>query len=165
VPIPETDAILAAPGLTLTERTARTNPKVVVSSIPDRKFDAKISEFSTSADPVSRTYQVTLIFVPPADVSVLPGMTGHVSITTSGVKDGSAGVRIPASAVASDDAGKSFVWIVGADMKVKRREITLGEMTGDRVQIKSGLSSGERVALSGIHYLRDGLLVREWQPK
>ncbi len=92
-------------------------------------------------------------------------MTGHVEVSTSAVNDGSSGVRIPASSVASDDDGKSFVWLVGADMKVQKRAVTMGEMTGDQVQIKSGLSSGERIALSGIHYLRDGLLVREWQPK
>ncbi len=165
VAVPETDAILAAPGLTLAERTERVNPQVVVSSIPDRKFEAKISEFSTTADPVSRTYEVTLIFEGPKDVSILPGMTGHVSVTTNTGRDGSSGVRIPVSSVASDDASNSFVWIVLADMRVKRRSVTLGEMTGDRVQIKSGLASGERIALSGIHYLRDGLLVREWQPK
>ncbi|MEE2885926.1 MAG: efflux RND transporter periplasmic adaptor subunit [Planctomycetota bacterium] len=165
VAVPETDAILAEPKLTLAERSARVNAKVVVSSIPDRKFDAKISEFSTTADPVSRTYEATLIFAPPQDVSVLSGMTGHVEVKTDAVKDGSSGVRIPAAAVAGDDTGKSCVWVVGADMKVKRRTVTLGEMTSDRVQIKSGLQSGERIALSGIHYLREGQLVREWQPK
>jgi RND family efflux transporter MFP subunit len=146
IAVPESDAVLAEPGLTIEQRTARI-------------------KFSTTADPDTRTFEATLKFTPPTDVSILPGMTGHVVVTTDMLKDGSSGLRIPASAVASDDAGKSFVWVVGADMKVAKRPVSLGEMTGDQVQIKDGLATGERIALSGIHYLRDGLLVREWQSK
>jgi hypothetical protein len=54
-------------------------------------------------------------------------------------------VAIPRSAVAAD--GYALVW---ADNKATLRQITLGsDLDGDRIEVVSGLSAGEKIARNG----------------
>jgi multidrug efflux pump subunit AcrA (membrane-fusion protein) len=46
-------------------------------------------------------------------------------------------------------------------MKVSRAPVTLGEVFGDRVQIKDGVQEGDKVAVSGVTQLQEGTEVRE----
>jgi hypothetical protein len=39
----------------------------------------------------------------------------------------------------------------------------MGELTGDEIEIKSGLRPGEVIAVSGIHQLRDGMPVLRYE--
>jgi len=164
VTIPEADAVRTVPRLTLEERTARVKPVVIVTSLPDRSFPAHIVEFSTTADPVTRTFGATLRFDPPNDVSIKPGMTATVRIhvpADSPVGVAAKSVSIPASAALTDDTGQAFVWVVDPKaMTVKRTPVQLGNLSGSRVYVTSGLAPGQQIAISGIHQLRDGMLVR-----
>lgn len=165
VSVPETDAVLAEPGLTLIERNKRLDAKVIVSALPDREFDANISEFSTTADPVTHTYSVTLVFETPADVSVLAGMTAHVSVDRGGRGKAATSFRLPVQVVAGDSEKEPYVWVIQEDMTAARRSVTVGEMSGSMIQVLTGLELGDRVALTGVHHLREGLSVREWEAK
>lgn len=161
--IPERDWAKARPGLTLAQRTANAKPMVVISSIPDRKFPATLTEAATTADPDTRTYQATLAFENPKNVNIHPGMTAKVVVTLP--DDGAKTARtisLPASAVLSDDKGAAFVWKVDpASMTVQQTPVVMGELSGMQVGIESGLSNGDLVAISGVHKLRDGMLVRK----
>jgi multidrug efflux system membrane fusion protein len=71
------------------------------------------------------------------------------------------GISIPASAAITDETGDAFVWLVDPNaMTVKRTPVKLGSLSGERVFVKSGLKSGQQIAISGVHHLRDGMLVR-----
>ena len=160
VNVPEGDAALARPGLEPAERTAAVKPRVVVTSLPDRSFPARITEFSTAADPVTRTFKVTLAFENPPDANILPGMTAKVVITPrgSGVHPGQQ--LIPSSAVLSDEGGAAFVWIVDpSTMRVRQAPVEIGDLTGSEVEVRSGLSDGDLIAISGVHSLREGMQV------
>lgn len=160
VNIPEGDAALATPGLELEERTAALKPRVVITSLPDRSFAARIKEFSTTADPVTRTFKVTLAFENPADANILPGMTAKVVITPrpSGVRPGQQ--MIPSSAVLADEGGAAFVWIVDpSTMRAQRAPVEVGDLSASEVEIRSGLSDGDLIAISGVHSLREGMQV------
>jgi RND family efflux transporter MFP subunit len=164
VTIPEADAVTSNKGLTLEQRTARVKPVVIVTSLPDRSFPAQITEYSTTADPVTRTFSATARFDPPEDVSIRPGMTATVRIhVPPDVRNavGMSGISIPASAALTDETGHAFVWLVEpGSMTVKRTPVELGSLSGDRVFVSSGLASGQQIAISGVHHLRDGMLVR-----
>jgi multidrug efflux pump subunit AcrA (membrane-fusion protein) len=72
-----------------------------------------------------------------------------------------AGVRIPSEAVFSPTEGEARVWIVApASMSVSSRQVTIGPLSGDDITITSGLKAGEMIAISGVHYLREGMKVR-----
>ena len=161
VNVPERDAALAVPGLTLEERTARTNPVVQISAVSDRQFPARITEFSTTADPVTRTFAATFAFDPPSDVQIRSGMTAKVILTVPGSGD-EAPTRftVPANAVAADEDNDPYVWKVDeSTMRVSRVQVAVGDLAGADVEILRGLSSGDVIAISGVHNLREGTLV------
>lgn len=162
VAIPERDAARMTPGLTLEERTRRARPTVSVSSIPDAEFPARLTEFTTEADPVTRTFSATLVFDAPDDTSVLPGMTANVRIHVA-AGSGSTASRIPARAALGDDAGGASVWVVDPEsMQARRRAVTLGELSGEDVEVRDGLRDGDWVVVSGVHQLREGMPVRRY---
>ena len=137
---------------------------MIVTALPDRSFPAEITEFNTTADPVTRTFRVTLRFDPPDDVNIKPGMTATVRIHIQPdlqIVAGQSSISIPASAAITDETGEAFVWLVEpGSMTVKRNPVELGRLSGNRVFVSSGLTSGQQIAISGVHHLRDGMLVR-----
>ena len=55
--------------------------------------------------------------------------------------------------------GQDSVVYVVSDAKAQRRVVTVGSASGDSVEIVSGLSAGEKVAVSGLFSLSDGQAV------
>ena len=162
--VPERDIAGSKPGLTLGERNARLKSMVAITSFPGRTFPARIKEFSTTADPDTRTFKATFAFDTPRDVMVLSGMTAKVILSSKGKERPSGLYQIPANAVLADDAGQPFVWIVNpATMQIRRTPVQIGELLEANVEIQSGLSRGDWVAVSGVHQLREGLTVRQLQ--
>jgi RND family efflux transporter MFP subunit len=146
------------------ELTRRINPRVEIASRRGRLFPAYIKEASNSADPVTRTYEVTFGFQSPTDVNVSPGMTGKiiVDLYTENREEGAAPVSVPINAVAADEEGNPYVWVVDpATMRVAKRAVEPGELSGSAVPILSGLSGGDIVVVSGVNSLTDGMLVRD----
>jgi RND family efflux transporter MFP subunit len=161
--VPEADYVAVKPGLSKAERTARGRPRVIVSSIPDREFPARLKEMATTADPTTRTYAVTLAFDNPPDVNLLPGMTAKVRVGGAEAAVPEA-IWIPAHAARTDDSGEAFVWVVdAASMEVHRTPVALGELSGSLVQVSGGLEQGELIATSGVHHLREGMQVRRFE--
>jgi RND family efflux transporter MFP subunit len=164
VTVPERDFVRMEQGLTLEERTARARPVVEVSALPGRSFEAYLKSFTATADPVTRTYKATFAFENPEDVNILPGMTARVilnrppEVVAADAPLG--GIRIPAVASASDDQGNAYVWRIDPDsMRVSRVAVMLGQMSGADIQVSSGLSKGDRIAISGAAHLQEGMKV------
>lgn len=158
--IPEQDAARMPPDLSLDERTLRGRPEIRVSALPDRTFPARLTEFATTADPLTRTFAATLEFDNPGDVSLATGMTANVRYRVADADMGETGLFVPAVAVASAPDGRSIVWVIDpATMSASARPVELGEMSGDRVRVRSGLDGSEWVAISGVAFLHDGMVV------
>ncbi|MGQ3177455.1 MAG: efflux RND transporter periplasmic adaptor subunit [Blastomonas fulva] len=66
---------------------------------------------------------------------------------------------LPESAVLSDDKG-SYVYVVGKDNKVERRNVTTGTVTPRGIAIASGITGKERVVLYAGGFLNPGETVR-----
>ena len=155
--LPERDVALGTSESANAERADSVQPQVIVSAIPDRTFPARIKEFATTADPVTRTFSIKLDFDNPGDVTILPGMTAMVQAVVNPQRAWS----VPVMAARSDEDGNAYVWTVDpATMTVKRALVELGELKDDRVMIKSGVSEGDMVAVSGVTQLREGMQVR-----
>jgi len=164
VNIPEQDFSRATPGLSYEERTRLVRPEIVVSSLPDKRFPARFKSLSTTADPVTRTYAGTFAFDNPPDINILPGMTAKVILhVTEGklAEIGVGGFIVPVSAVAADGQGSAYAWRVDQDtMRVARVPVTLGPIAGEDIWVLNGLAEGDRIAISGVHHLREGMQVR-----
>lgn len=164
ITIPEQDFAQIDTSLTPEQRTAKVKPEVELSAIPGRRYPARFKSFSSAADPVTRTYTVTMAFDNPKDATVLPGMTGKAIITLNGkhVRDPSMGAfLVPASSVAADENGNAYAWVINqGTMQASKVSVELGTMSGSEVRVLKGLNSGDKIAISGVHYLSEGMKVR-----
>ncbi len=128
------------------------------SAAAGRSIPAWVKELRSTADPVTRTYDVTLGFEPPAGLSITSGMTARVVITPAAT-DGA--LLIPSAAVVSDSDHQSLVWVYdAAEGVVHGREVVLGQMTGVEIEILSGLEDGDTIAILGASNLTEGMKVR-----
>jgi RND family efflux transporter MFP subunit len=164
VNVPEQDFSRMTPGLTLQQRNERIRPEIQISTLPGRRFPARLISFETNADPVTRTYLASFAFDNPDDVNVLPGMTAKVILDLPAVssdESGNAGLSVPATAVVTDIEGNAYVWRYQADgAQVSKVVVKIGDMSGSSIRILSGLQDGDRIAVAGAAHLKEGMKVR-----
>ncbi|EKE72162.1 efflux RND transporter periplasmic adaptor subunit [Gallaecimonas xiamenensis] len=158
VAVPESDWIKESPLDSADQAAARQGISVVLSALPDKPIPARLSAFSTVADPVTRTFMVKVRFTPPKSLAISPGMTGHVAYHAPAAQQGQ-GFWVPANAVVAGPEGNPYVWCIDKGL-AHRCPVTLGEPSGDRLRVLSGLATGQRIAISGIHSLSEGTAVR-----
>lgn len=164
VDVPERLVARARPGLSIAERNARMKSHAVIPSLPDQTIPLQLKEFATEADPVTRTYEVTFQFQPPPGVSMMPGMTARVYISTPRQDKTAEGICVPIQAVITDEHNLPCVWRIDPEaMTARRTPVALGDMAGDEIAIRSGLRSGDTIVVSGVHQLRDGMPVKPVQ--
>ena len=163
VNVPEQDWLRAKPGLTLAQQTERVQPSVSLSNLPGRAFPAAITEVAAAADPVTRTFAARARFDPPEDVVILPGMSATVTVKVAeGVDAAPFRVLVPANAVVGGNDGGSYVWkITGDPMTATAAPVKVGQMSGSEIEILEGLEDGDRIAVSGVQHLAEGMRVRE----
>ena len=123
-------------------------------------FAARLKDYAqTSSDASGFPVSLTLENPDPGRYRISPGMSCTITMQSADpVPDA---VSLPVSAICAPAEGGTWVWVVGADDRVTRRAVTLGELFGrDRVVVDSGLSAGERVVTAGVYRLREGEQVR-----
>jgi membrane fusion protein, multidrug efflux system len=131
------------------------------SGAPGVEFPVRIKEVAQAADPITQTFEVRVTMKSPPGMNLLPGMTATVTPTYR--RAGSQGDRIlvPIAAVFKDGTGEQVVWVVKPDQTVSRRPVKIGEATGGRIAITEGLEPGDRIAVAGVTFLREGMKVRD----
>ncbi len=131
------------------------------SGAPGVTFPVRIREIAQAADPTTQTFQVRVAMPAPTEVRILPGMTATVTALYRRASVLGLRLLVPVSAVFRSDGGDQIVWVVGADKTVSRRPVTLGTAVGGQIEIVEGLQPGERIAVAGVSFLRDGMEVRD----
>ena len=142
-------------------------PLVSITAIPDKYFPAQIKEVATTANPTTRTFEVTFSFAPDGTVRILPGMTARITVELPvEERDSSQGFMVPSNATVIDDQGKALVWRVNRpSMQVQAVPVELGSVSGGQVTVYGGLSDGDLIAISAAHHLRAGMEVRRMPEK
>ena len=163
VNVPEQDWLRAKRGLTLAQQTERVKPSVSLSTLPNRSCEAEIVEGAASADPVTRTFAARARFDPPDDKFILPGMSATVTVhIPTDIEGLETAVQIPANAIVGGNEGGAYVWKVDDDsMTVSLAPVTAGRLSGAEIEVITGLESGDRIAVSGVQHLADGMKIRE----
>ncbi len=140
--VPETQLPQIQPGQSVT----------ITSDADSRlQLSGKVREIDPMIDEASRQAQVKIDL--PTSAALKPGMFLRASITTSAAQ----GLTVPAKAILPQSDGSAIAYIVQPDNTVKAQSVEVGELLGDnRVEIKSGLSVGDRVVVKGAAYLKDG---------
>ena len=91
----------------------------------------------------------------PVDRDLIDG--AFVTVSVEGIQPVTA-LAVPRAAVMSDQSG-NFVFVVGADNKVERRAVQLGQSTPALAVIAGGVKQGESVILDGLQRVRPGIVV------
>src|ERR1035441_3001052 len=127
-----------APNIRLGE-TAR----VSIQAIPGRVFNARIDFIQPQVDPMTRTIKVRLNMDNPG-VLLKPDMYADVEFQVNIPSK----LTVPAEAVLNSGDRKT-VFIDRGNGYFEPRQVKTGEREGDRIQVLSGLTGGERVVTSG----------------
>ena len=132
-----------------------------ISGIPGLQFPVLIREVAQVADPVTQTFRVRTTMRAPPDLRVLPGMTARATLTYRRARILGGRVLVPITAVLMQPTGEQVAWVLDPDGTVSPRAVKLGTATGERIEILGGLQPGDRVVVSGVRFLRDGMHVRD----
>jgi len=117
-----------------------------------RSFTGEVWQVSPVIDPQNRqgTARISLAYAP----ELRPGGFASVKI----VAGSTVAPRLPESAILSDNA-TSYVYIVGKDNKVERRNIKAGTITDEGIIVTEGLDGSERVILRAGAFVSSGEVV------
>ena len=112
--------------------------------LPGESWSGTVDYVYPIVDPISRTVQVRLSFN-NADGRLKPNMYGEINIGAAPVLNV---VSIPREALIRTGKADRVVLALG-DGRYRPAEVVAGRESGDRVEIKQGLSAGETVVVSG----------------
>ncbi|NJM76269.1 MAG: efflux RND transporter periplasmic adaptor subunit [Acaryochloridaceae cyanobacterium RU_4_10] len=65
-------------------------------------------------------------------------------------------ITVPDGAVVAQTDGQTVVYVLNADNVAKAQTIQIGDASRGRVEVKTGLKSGDRVVVSGAGFVKDG---------
>jgi RND family efflux transporter MFP subunit len=131
------------------------------SGAPGLQFPVHIKEVAQRADPTTQTFPVRVALKAPTDVNILPGMSATVTLTYHRASILGSRILVPISAIFKDSTGEQVAWVLGSDDTVSRRPVKIGAPTGGRLEIVDGLQPGDRIAVAGVSFLREGMKVRD----
>ncbi len=126
-----------------------------VQAYPDRRFDGRIAYLGPSLRSDSRALVAEAV-VPNPEGLLHPGFfaTARIELPSS-----ERALFVPASAVQTD-AGVSKLFVI-TDGRAEQRLVQIGRQADGHVEIVRGLTTGERVATTGLDQLGDGVPVSE----
>ncbi len=151
LPVPEDDI----PEIMAQLKAAHTLQVTVFDRADERRLDVgKVTNIDSEIDTATGTLKLRAEFNNP-DSKLFPNqfVNGKILIKTlHGV------VVAPVAAVQRGEPG-TYVYVINADGTVSVRAVKLGPQDGDKVQVVSGLSAGDRVVTDGADRLRNGAKV------
>jgi RND family efflux transporter MFP subunit len=130
----------------------------VLISVPDvnKNFNSTISLISQSISTTSRGFIAEAKI--PNDKSLKPNLTALVKIQDYKVPNA---ITVPISILQTDELGKFVLVAVKEGNKVvaRKRQVQVGELYGERLEVKGGLQTGDVIIAEGFQSLYDGQTV------
>ena len=117
--------------------------RVSLQALPGKSFTARIDYVQPEVDPMTRTLKVRLNMDNPG-VMLKPDMYADIEFRVNIPSK----LTVPADAVLNAGERKT-VFVDRGNGYFEPRQVKTGEREGDRIQILSGLSQGERIVTSG----------------
>lgn len=129
------------------------------SAYRNRQVRGKVERIDPVADPKSRRVGVT-IRVPNPRGEILAGLFASVTILTNAAGGAAEVLLVPAGAVLESGGGRRVMKVEGG--KLVQQEVQLGApgLEPGWFEVRSGLTSGDRVLLAPSKSVRDGMPVQ-----
>ena len=134
------------------------------TTLPDAVFPAEIVEIGVSSGRVAFPVTARLL---NGDERIRSGMVAEVTVRFARERgEGPPKLMVPSFAVAEDAAGR-FVYVAepteGDLARTERREVEIGDLTTEGLEIEKGLEAGDQVVIAGLRFVEPGLTVRIMQ--
>jgi len=131
------------------------NIKITIPDI-NKTIDAKISVKGKVIDPSSRSFYVEAKI--PANKDFRANQIALVQIQDYASPST---MTVPLNTVQNDDKGKFVLVAVkeGDKMFARKKQVQIGELYEDRIEVKSGLQQGDVLITDGFQGLYDGQLI------
>lgn len=142
--VPETALPFVSEGMSITARS---------TIYPDEIFEGILRTIDTRIDPMSRSLSVRAL-LPNEAGKIHPGMLLRVSIELPERST----LMAPEEAILQRK-NKAFVLLVDDESVVQEREVTLGLRRDGLVELRTGVSEGEKLVVRGVVAVRNGMKV------
>ncbi|WP_448581410.1 efflux RND transporter periplasmic adaptor subunit [Thermaurantiacus sp.] len=144
-PVPETFLSTIRPGDPIVASAA---------AFPGQTFAGTINTIDPLVDPVTRAATVRAI-IPNRNLRLRPGMLMTVEVEAAP----RIAPVVPDLALVGQGA-RNFVYLLAEDNSVQRTEVQTGVRRDGQVEIREGLSPGQRIVVEGTVKVRDGMVVQ-----
>ena len=124
-----------------------------------KTYKAKVIYVSPSLDSATQSFTVRLE-LDAADQDLKAGLFARTSLTALLRKDA---LFVPKTAISSLN-GKDRIFILDSNSQVRERPVKTGFRSDDSVELLDGVQEGEKVVVTNIARLRNGLTVTEAAP-
>ncbi len=125
-------------------------------AFPGRDFTGRVTRIGSSADPQTGTFDVEIALLPDG-ARFARGLVAKVSLAVQDAAQAEPQTVVPLTAIVEANGKEAIVYVLDPQQGVaRRRQVTVGSITGDRVVIASGLQAGELVVIDGAAWLTDG---------
>lgn len=122
----------------------------------NRVIDTKVKVAGKIIDPSKRSFYIEAPV--PSDPDFKPNQIAVVKIQDYSTSNA---LTIPLSTLQNDESGK-FVMVAekeGGKLVARKHKIIIGELYGDRLEVKSGLQPGDQLITEGFQSLYEGQLL------
>jgi len=156
---------LGLPESFITNVNVQDKVEISFSALPGEVFQGVVSEVSYSINNQTSTYPVAVKLIGDTK-TIRPGMAASVTFSINTSKPGQPDLlMVPVQAVGEDEKG-NFVFVLESSEEhyiVKRRTVTVGQITTSGFEIIDGLDEGELIATAGLQTLLEGMKVRLYE--
>lgn len=121
-----------------------------VDAYPDKKFEGIVDVINPEAGSSNRMFR-TKVKIDNGNGLLKPGMYIKIELETG---EAAQILTVPQSAIIQKQ-GLYYVFIL-ENNKAVRRQVNVGDVMENTIEIKSGLPSGQRIAISNVNKLKDG---------
>lgn len=128
-------------------------------TLPDinKTVSATVNNSGRVIDPNSRSFRIEAKL--PQDATIRPNQIAQVHILDYNAPSA---IAVPVNTVATDEKGK-YVYVAvteGGKLVARKKQIVVGELYGEKIEVKSGLAPGDQLINDGYQNIYDGQLLK-----
>ena len=128
---------------------------ITISAL-DKAFAGRVIEVGSAADPSTRAFTIKIEVNNP-NLVIRPGMIAEAKI---GVDTTTDVILLTAESINHDLNNQTYVYVVDkAQNKAFRREVSIGKMVENKIEVIKGISKGDLVVVAGQSKITDGTSV------
>lgn len=123
----------------------------------NKTYNANLSFLSKTINANNRSFTAEAKL--PYDVLLRPNQNAQVKIEDYSAANA---IVIPVNTVQTDDKGK-YVYVAvqeGAKTFARKKQITVGELNGQLIEVKTGLAVGDKLIIEGFQNIYEGQVLK-----